>query len=418
MKRMWLGWLGIGSLILSMAGSELATAVRAEEPDIFDVQSEAPNPDLEALKKELSALKDADDQSEAERRDAEKLFDDATVALDSDPMSSEKQTKKIEALKSLRLAEQKSHLAYENWQQKQRQVELQQMQLELFESLKVSIQTAVREAYTNGAAGGAVGAVGASAPKDPTGVVPGRVVHLLVYSNADDGQINGIGQGAGANGQFVVELFRSTFGDRLRLVANKTQFDQTSILREINAVQSDSNDAIICYISTHGVFDNRRHYLSASGTNRANMDRGVLFGAILRRDAGLRVMITDACGSFPGQAVAAAAVAAAARPRYWPLWDLVLKTNTTVNVNAATEGEFALYRIQPLNAQRATYGGIFTREFVRNAVELNLKTPSWDEFFQRVGDSADDQSLPVNNQMMRQPRPCKIRVDGSFERQL
>jgi hypothetical protein len=282
-----------------------------------------------------------------------------------------------------------------------------------------------------GAVGGAVGGAGL----DPSGAIPNRRIHLLIFGTGNDALgDDGIVQGSIANVQFVKELFSKCCRERLRISpANSFLFDQAIIVKSIGALDVKPEDAVVCYISTHGAFVNGFHRMSPTGSRNASMDRAEIFRALQSKKAGLTVLVTDACGTAFGRAPSGQGEAAP-RPPTWPLWHLLFKTRGEVNVNAAHFGREALFRIQPLGSDTRSHGGIFTREFVTYAVfgatpsaaDITAGAAAWDAFFTGVGDNAYRQKLPVKVETDKgvsiidffQPRPCKLSPNGQESKRL
>ncbi|MFM8289262.1 MAG: hypothetical protein ACKOGA_21435, partial [Planctomycetaceae bacterium] len=165
-----------------------------------------------------------------------------------------------------------------------------------------------------GGIGGAVGGAGL----DPSGAIPNRRIHLLAFGTGNDTKGDeGIVQGSIANVQFINGLFARCCRDRLRVgQSNSFLFDQGTIVNAIRALDVKPEDAVVCYIATHGAFVNGFHRMSPTGSLFATMDRAEIFRALQSKKAGLTVLVTDACGTAFGQAPSGQGEAAP-RPPTW-----------------------------------------------------------------------------------------------------
>jgi len=294
----------------------------------------------------------------------------------------------------------------------------QEAEFNTLQSLEQSIRQLTKTIEARDTATNPQGVLGA-AGLDPSGAIPKRRVHLLAYGTEDDGQgMEGIREGSIANRRFIVELFKSVCQTRLLLAQTAPQFNENTIVQEINRVNAQPEDAVICYISTHGVFgSDRTHRLSPSGTSVASIRRSEIFKSLQSKRASLTVLITDSCGTSPFRPISGG-IEGREIPK-WPLWHLIFKTKGEVNVNSAEEGKEALFYVWKDNFQNR-HGGVFTREFVRSAVYANPPTPidllngtvAWDKFFTSVGKKASQISLPVNGIPRKQPIPAKLDASG------
>jgi hypothetical protein len=257
---------------------------------------------------------------------------------------------------------------------------------------------------------------GAMAPAGATaGVTTSRRVHLMIYATANDGNPDGIVQGAQANLVFVESLFKTMCGDRLASIQKRTSFGGTTILTDVNNLKVAPDDAIVCYVATHGAFTSPpdlRHWMAGTlGNDR--IDRGLVFSKIKTRGASLNLMITDACGEISGRGDLAPLPEAPAGPN-WPLWYLIFKTKGNINVNAAVPGRLALYRVQDPGFPQSSHGGVFTRAFVNQAVfgePVSSDETGWIKFFRSVSLVSTASSLSVNGQLRQQP-PAALLSDG------
>jgi hypothetical protein len=255
------------------------------------------------------------------------------------------------------------------------------------------------------------------APAQDIELVDDRQVFSLIYANSRDPSI---GAGCGMNAAFVESLLKTTCGTNLAHSQTRFDFTQPSILADVKRQEPGPSDVLFVYIATHGVFANgTKHMLlsTRSAGNRADIDRKALFEAIRKSKAGLKILISDACGSVSG-AVGAAAAVRGARTLTYPFFTLLFSTSGEVNVNAAHSPEYALY----ISVNSTGGGGVFTRTFCDEAVygappkSSNLK--EWDRFFNSVGKKANQVVLPNvrlpdgSTRALRQPFPCKFDSAG------
>ena len=272
-------------------------------------------------------------------------------------------------------------------------------------------------AQVAGAAAPAEAALGRAAPTTAVELIAGRRVFGLIYANARD---PAIGAGCQINASFLESLLKSTCDTSLASSQTRFDFTQASIAADVKQQEAGPNDVLFVYIATHGVFANgTRHMLlstrSAGGV--ADIDRKGLFESLRKSKAGLKVLISDACGSVSG-ARAAAAVVRGTRTPTFPLFTLLFSTTGEVNVNAARSPEYALY----ISQNTVNGGGIFTRTFCDEAVygtpPASAALTEWDRFFNGVGRKANQ--VVMNNvglpngtvANLRQPYPCKFDSQG------
>jgi len=256
-----------------------------------------------------------------------------------------------------------------------------------------------------------------TAPGRGVALIAGRKVFSLIYALSRD---PAIGAGCQINASFMESLLKSTCDTSLASSQTRFDFTQASITADVKQQDAGPDDVLFVYIATHGVFANgTKHMLlsSRSPGGVADIDRKGLFDAIRKSKAGLKVLISDACGSVAG-ARAAAAIPRGTRTPTFPLFSLLFSTTGEVNVNAARSPEYALY----ISQNSVNGGGIFTRTFCEEAVygtpPASSSLTEWDRFFNAVGRQANqvvmsNVGLPngtVAN--LRQPFPCKFDSQG------
>lgn len=280
------------------------------------------------------------------------------------------------------------------------------------ESLESTIQG---KFFSLGNAGN--GAVATAAAVD-TGLIASRRVHLLIYATGNDGNANGIVQGAKANAVFVSELFKKMCGTSGRLATSKTRyvFGGQTIVDDLEAISPGKDDAVVVYIATHGAFESQRqtHFLEGTSGN-PQFYRSEVFQRLKSRGAGLNLLVTDACGTIVGQGPPPGQLESPDLAQ-WPLWHLIFKTRGDVNVNAAVPGRVALYRLQRPSDSPLTQGGVFTRAFVYASVYDSvpqLNDQAWTVFFRRVSQRAQQhEALSVNGISSYQPPACFLDENG------
>jgi len=261
------------------------------------------------------------------------------------------------------------------------------------------------------------GVTGTIAPASGVPLISGRRVFSLIYAHSRD---SAIGAGCQINASFMESLLKSTCDTSLASSQTRFDFTQASITADVKQQDAGPDDVLFVYIATHGVFANgTKHMLlsSRSPGGVADIDRKGLFDAIRKSKAGLKVLISDACGSVSG-ARAAVAIPRGTRTPTFPLFTLLFSTTGEVNVNAARSPEYALY----ISQNSMNGGGIFTRMFCEEAIYGTApSSPSlteWDRFFNAVGRKANQ--IVMNNvglpngtvANLRQPFPCKFDSQG------
>ncbi|MEQ1906502.1 MAG: hypothetical protein ABL888_20125 [Pirellulaceae bacterium] len=203
---------------------------------------------------------------------------------------------------------------------------------------------------------------------------PARKVHFLIFSLTDD-PIGNIGSGAAANHAFLVSFagqIRSFFGAaeqvRVNIAAQDQQFTEALFNARVDAIAADitNQDTVFCYISTHGGFDpGSGHFLFTSDSKVVS--RSTIFAKLQARSARQTILITDSCANITAGAASPPLAAGAAVPPY-ALYFLLFNYTGVVNINACSVREVSWYRTNNTDSG----GGIFTRAFMRTAVEATV----------------------------------------------
>jgi hypothetical protein len=255
--------------------------------------------------------------------------------------------------------------------------------------------------------------VAGAAATELEGAYLDRKLHILLYSNVNDGQPQGIGLGAERNQSMLKSLFEFQFRGFTKQITSRTDFSSEMINRDLAGLKVAKTDAVLVYISTHGAFVNGEHQMSASGSNVVSIRRPNLIASMRAKAGGddnLRVLITDSCGSILGTPPRSGGEEAPDQVSH-ELFRLMMTTAGEVNVNAAIPGRFAFYtsELTPRG------GGLFTKAFVFTSVygapsETKTGTASdWLPFFREV--SAMSQNSTVTAPL--QPPACWFDRNGN-----
>lgn len=224
--------------------------------------------------------------------------------------------------------------------------------------------------------------------------LPARKVHFLIFSlTRDPFSTPGLGPGAEANGRFLDGLGKAMIRmfpndpNRIRVASvadfNQAQFEsQVKLLTDVT-----SEDTIVCYMSTHGSYNNDGHHLYMN--DGSAVLRKVLFKALKDKGARQTVFITDACANVPTGSAAPGFLGASVPPAtVYAFCDLLFNFKGNLNINGARPpvldpnkpggdrtGQQGWYSI----SSGVDGGGMFTRAFMRVAVYE--KSADWKEFF-------------------------------------
>jgi hypothetical protein len=213
---------------------------------------------------------------------------------------------------------------------------------------------------------------------DPVRVsTPPSSIKILMLSNVTDPVL---GQGFAANEAFISSLLQNQAGTKgvITKLRTASQLTQSNILQTINSLAVGQNDTLICYVSTHGGFDENgdgdpnSHFF---GFPNGTMKRTTLFNALHAQNARLTILISDSCFSSvnPSQNLAAPAFTAVEQTN--ALYYLLRYYQGEVDINGASPFHYGIYV-----KQDGSGGGVFSRAFWRRSLYAN-PNDNWSDFF-------------------------------------